>query len=132
MAKKITAIRRYKPEIERNPTWQMLEIIHHMTDATGLSRGAILNVVYRLQEVILAAHRDGRALKLEGLGTFTPVMRTDGSLDILFRPHVEILRQLNNMTQFHAKILNKANIGKSSDELIAQWDRDHPDDLVED
>jgi len=55
----------------------------------------------------------------------------DGSLDILFRPHVDMLRQLNDLTKFHARILNKANIGKSSQELIAQWDRDHPDDPVE-
>jgi len=50
---------------------------------------------------------------------------------ILFPPHVDMLRQLNDLTKFHARILNKANIGKSSEELIAQWDRDHPDDPVE-
>jgi hypothetical protein len=131
MAKKITAIRRYKPEIERERTLQMLEIIRDMTRATGLSHGEILHVVYQLQEAILEAHRHGRAVKIEGLGTFTPILRLDGSLDILFRPHVEMLRQLNHLTQFHAKILNKANIGKSSEELIAQWNRDHPDDPVE-
>lgn len=132
MAKRITAIRRYKPEIQRNPTLQMPDIIGDMTQATGLTHGAVLHVMYQFQEAILTAHRDGRALKMEGLGTFTPVMRMDGSLDILFRPHVELLRQLNDLTSFHAKILNKKNIGKTSDELIAQWNRDHPDDPVQD
>jgi hypothetical protein len=132
MAKRITAIRRYKPEIERKPTLQMPDIIHDMTRATGLSHGVIVHVVYQLQEAILEAHRDGRALKMEGLGTFTPMIRTDGSLDIVFRPHVDMLRQLNDMTQFHVMILNKANIGQSSDELVAQWNKDHPDDPVED
>jgi hypothetical protein len=55
----------------------------------------------------------------------------DGNLDILFRPHVELLRQLNNPLHFHAKILNKANIGKTSADLIEQWNRDHPDDPVD-
>jgi hypothetical protein len=97
-----------------------------------LSHGAIVHVVYQLQEAILAAHRDGRALKMEGLGTFTAVIRTNSSLDILFRPHVDLLRQLNDPLRFHAKILNKKNIGKSSDDLVAQWNRDHPGDTVED
>jgi hypothetical protein len=58
-------------------------------------------------------------------------MRMDGNLDILFRPHVELLRQLNNPSRFHAKILNRANIGKSSADLIEQWNRDYPDDPVD-
>jgi hypothetical protein len=131
MAKKITAIRRYKPEIKRESTLQMAEIIPDMTRSTGLSHGEILHVLYQLQELILDAHRRGRAVKLEGLGTFTPVMRMDGNLDILFRPHVELLRRLNNLSRFHAKILNRSNIGKSSADLIEQWNRDYPDDPVD-
>ncbi len=131
MAKKITAIRRYKPEIERERTLQMPDLIHKMTHSTGLSHGEILHVIYELQEAILNAHRHGQAVKIEGLGTFTPVIRMDGSLDILFRPEMKLLRQLNDPTKFHAKILNKANIGKSSQELINQWDKDHPGNLVE-
>jgi hypothetical protein len=42
---------------------------------------------------------------------------------ILFRAHVDMLRQLNDLTKFHTKILNKTNIGKSSEELIAHWNR---------
>lgn len=132
MAKRITAIRRYKPEIKRERTLQMADIIRDMTRSTGLSHGEILHVVYQLQEAILEANREGRALKMEALGTFTPVLRMDGSLDILFRPHVDLLRELNDPTRFRAKILNKKNIGKSSEELVEQWDRDHPDDPVED
>jgi hypothetical protein len=86
MAKKITAIRYYKSEIKRERTLQMPDIIRDMTRSTGLSQGEILHVVYQLQDVILTAHRQGQALKIEGLGIFTPVIRMDGSLDILFRP----------------------------------------------
>lgn len=73
----------------------------------------------------------GQAVKIDGLGTFTPTIHVNGSLDILFRPDPEMLRQLNDRTKFYAKILNKANIGKSADELVAQWNVEHPDDLVE-
>ena len=131
MVRKITAIRRYRPEIKRDPTRQMSEIISDMSSSTTFSEGSIRNVVYQLRDVILMAHRQGQAVKIEGLGTFTPTIRMDGSFDILFRPDPDMLRQLNNPIQFHAKILNKDSLGKSADDLVAQWNAEHPDDLVE-
>jgi hypothetical protein len=131
MARKITAIRRYRPEIERKPTHQTPEIIEEMCRSTTLSRGVIRNVVDQLQETLMASFHDGRAAKIEGLGTFTPTIRMDGSLDILFRPEPDMLRQLNDTTRFKAKILNKANIGKSADDLVARWNAEHPENPVE-
>ena len=131
MARKITAIRRYRPEIERMPTLKTAELVEDMVQSTSLNEGSIRFVVYELRDVILRAHRIGQAVKIEGLGTFTPTIHVDGSLDILFRPDPDMLRQLNDRTKFYAKILNKANVGKSADELVAQWNEEHPDDLVE-
>jgi hypothetical protein len=131
MVRKITAIRRYRPEIKRDRTLQMPDIARDMTRSTGLSYGEILHVVYQLRDSILMAHRGGQAVKIEALGTFTPTVRMDGSFDILFRPEPEMLSQLNDTTKFHARILNKANIGKSADELVAKWNAEHPEDLVE-
>ena len=131
MARKITAIRRYRPEIKRERTRQMPEIVSDMSHSTTLSEGSIRNVVYQLRDAILTAHRRGRAVKIEGLGTFTPTIRVDGNFDILFRPDPDMLRQLHDRTKFHAKILNKANIGKSAYDLVAQWNAEHPDDPVE-
>ena len=131
MARKITAIRRYRPEIEREPTRQMPEIVEDMCRSTTLSSGVIFNVMHQLQETLMASFHSGRAAKIEGLGTFTPTIRMDGSLDILFRPEPDMLRQLNDRTQFNAKIINKASIGKSADDLIARWNAEHPEDPVE-
>jgi hypothetical protein len=131
MARKITAIRRYRPEIKLGRTLQTWHIVDRMARSTSLNEGSVRLVVYELRDQILIAHRTGQAVKIEGLGTFTPTIRVDGSLDILFRPDPSMLRQLNDRTQFYAKILNKANIGKSADELVAQWNLEHPDDPVE-
>ena len=131
MARKITAIRRYRPEIKLERTRQKPEIISDMSHSTTLSEGSIRNVVYQLRDAILMAHRQGQAVKIEGLETFTPTLRMDGSFDILFRPDPDMLRQLNDTTQFHAKITTKANIGRSADDLVAQWNAKHPDDPVE-
>ena len=131
MARKITAIRTYRPEIKRAPTLQMPEIVEKMCRSTTLSKGVIRNVVEQLQETLLMAFRSGRAARIEGLGTFTPTLRLDGSLDVLFRPEPEMLRQVNDKTLFTAKILNKANIGKSAADLVAQWNVEHQEDPVE-
>ena len=129
MASKITAIRKYKPDIKRERTRQMHEVTEDISQRTGLSDGQVLHVIYELRDAILKAHRHGQAVRIEGLGIFTPIMRMDGSLDIAFRPAVELLKKLNKL-KLYADILNKANIGKSSKELIAQWNRDFPDDPV--
>jgi hypothetical protein len=131
MAKKITAIRKYRPEIERMPTLQTRHMIENLARRTSLNEGSIRHVVYELRDEILRAHRTGQAVKIEGLGTFTPTIHLDGSLDILFRPDPDMLRQLNDRTKFYAKILNKANIGKTAEELVAQWNEEHPVDPVE-
>jgi HU domain-containing protein len=131
MARKITAIRKYRPEIKRERTRQMPEILSDIAHNSALNEGSIRHVVYGLREAILMAHRAGQAVKIEGLGTFTPTIRMDGSFDILFRPEPEMLRQLNDQTRFHAKILNRANIGKSANDLVAQWNAEHPDDPLE-
>lgn len=131
MAKKITAIRKYRPEVERERTMQTPQVVEAIAQRTGLNEGEIRFVVYELRDAILMAHRHGAAVKIEGLGIFTPTIRADGSLDILFRPEPDMLRQLNDFTKFYAKILNKANIGKSADKLAALWDSEHPNDPIE-
>ena len=131
MAKKITAIRSYLPEIKRMQTLQTQHLVEGMSRSSSLNEGTIRFVVYELRDAILKAHRTGQAAKIEGLGTFTPTIRLDGSLDVLFRPDPDMLRQLNDRGKFYAKILNKANIRKTADELVAQWNKEHPDDPVE-
>ena len=131
MAKKITAIRKYRPEIRREPTKQTQQLVEDIAQRTGLNEGEIRFVVYELRDAILMAHRHGQAVKVEGLGTFTPTIHMDGILDILFRPEPDMLRQLNDSTKFYAKILNKSNIGKSADELITKWNEEHPDNPMD-
>ncbi len=130
MASKITAIRKYRPEIKLRPTMQTEQLTEVIATRTGLNEGEIRFSIYELRDAILMAHRSGQAVKAEGLGTFTPTIR-NGRLDILFRPDARLLKQLNDMTSFYADILNKDNIGKSAHELVALWNQEHPDDPVE-
>jgi hypothetical protein len=130
MAAKITAIRHYRPEIKRARTVQMDELLEQMVARTGLTKGEVYHVAYELCDALLSAHREGRAVKIEGLGTFTPTIRANGRIDTVFRSEPALRRQLNDSTKFYAKILNKASIGKSAEELVARWDAEHPNDSV--
>jgi len=130
LAEKITAIRAYRPELRRVRTMQNEELVEVIAMRTGLNEGEIHFVVYELRDAILMAHRTGQAVNVEGLGIFTPTIRK-GRLDIVFRPDTELLKQLNDLHRLHTKILNKANLGKSADELVALWNQEHPEDPAE-
>lgn len=128
MAKKITVVRRYRPEIKRMKTLKTSEMVADMARSTSLNEGSIRFVLYGLRNVIMRAHRTGQAVKIDGLETFTSTIR----LDVLFRLDPNMLRHLNVLKKFYAKTLNKPNIGKTADELMAQWNTDQPEDHVED
>ena len=130
MASKITAIRRYRPEIKRMRTMQTNLMVESIAMRTGLNEGEIRFVVYEIRDALLTAHRIGQAVKIEGLGTFSPTIRADGRFDILFRPDPRLLDQLNHTTKMSATILNKKHIGKSADELVQLWNEEHPEDKV--
>jgi hypothetical protein len=132
MAKRIVAIRKYRPQIKLERTMQTPQLVEDIAMHTGLNTGEILFVVYELRDAILTAHQHGQPVKVEGLGTFTPTIRMDGSLDILFRPEPSMLNKLNDRTKLYATILNKANIGKTTDDFVAKWNKEQPDNLVED
>jgi nucleoid DNA-binding protein len=130
LAAKITAIKAYRPEIKRLPTMQNDEVVEILVQRTSLSEGELHHVVYSLRDILLMAHRTGQAVKVEGLGTFTPTIRK-GRVDIAFRPDVYLRKKLNQTFRLHADIVNKANLDKSADELVALWNQEHPDDPVE-
>lgn len=130
MAARVTALRKYRPELKLMSTMQTPEMVEHIAQRTGLNEGEIRFVVCELRDTLLMAARRGQAVKIEGLGTFTPTLRLDGRFDLLFRTEPDLRKQLNNKTQHFGKILNKDNIGKSSAELVALWNQEHPEDPV--
>jgi nucleoid DNA-binding protein len=130
MAAKITAIRAYRPELRRLPTMGIDELVEICVQRTSLSQGEIQHVIYTLRDILLMAHRAGQAVKVEGLGTFTPTIRK-GRVDIAFRPDVFLRKKLSQIFRLYAPILNKEHLDKSADELVALWNQEHPEDPVE-
>ncbi|WP_457617824.1 hypothetical protein, partial [Lutibacter sp.] len=59
-------------------------------------------------------------VKLEGIGTFSPSIKLDGTIKINFRVNRRLQDRLNMTGAFTGDIKNKENIGKTMAELEAE------------
>jgi hypothetical protein len=130
MAHKIKAINAYRPRIEQGNTVQKPELIRALSRATSLVEGSVDQTMKELRDQLIEYCRAGRAVKVEGLGTWTPTIGLDGTLDIQYRPDPAFSYGLNVPGVFTGTILNRENIGKTSEELVNQWNENNPDDPV--
>jgi len=92
--------------------------------------GSIDQATMELRDHIIEFNRAGRAVKVDGLGTFSPSIDLDGTLSISFRPDPALNYGINIPGTFSGTILNRENIGKTSDDLVAQWNQDHPENPI--
>jgi hypothetical protein len=61
--------------------------------------------------------------------SYLPNTRLDGTIDIEPRQDPRLKRDLNQR-KFGGTTMNRTNIGKSADELVALWNEIHPGDPV--
>ena len=130
MASKIKAINAYRPRIELGKRAGMDDLVDFIARSTGLNESGVRQVLLELRDAVLFFNRRGQPVKLEGLGTYTPSIDLDGVLGVGHRADVDLKNGLNVAGEFKADILNRENIGKTSDELAAMWNAEHPDDPV--
>ena len=132
MASRIKAIGALRPRIQLGKTVQKAELVRSLARATSLNEGSVDLVIKELRDQIIEYHRTGRAVKIEGLGTWTPNMALDGALDVQYRADGAIISGLNTAGLFTGDVVNRENIGKSGDELTTLWNEQHPEDPVAD
>jgi len=130
MAHRIKAINAYRPRIEQGNTVQKPELIRAVSRATGIVEGTLDQNIKELRDQIIEYCRAGRAVKVEGLGIWTPTIALDGTFDIQYRPDAAFGYSLNIPGVFSGTIINREYIGKTSDELVALWNAQHPEDQV--
>ena len=87
-------------------------------------------VIKEMRDQIIEFNRSGRAVKVEGLGTYAPNISLDGTLDVQYRADTAFGNGLNIPGTFTGTILNREFIGKTSTELVAKWNEEHPEDIV--
>jgi hypothetical protein len=130
MAPRIKAVNAYRPQIKQGNTVQKAELIRAVSRATSLVEGSVDQAVKEVRDQIIEFCRAGRAVKVEGLGTFTPTIDLDGYFSISFRADAAMNAGINLPGTFSGTILNREFIGKTSDELVARWNADHSEDPV--
>jgi len=130
MAHRIKAVNAYRPRIEQGNTVQKPELIRAVSRATGIVEGSLDQNIKELRDQLIEYCRSGRAVKVEGLGTWTPTIALDGTLDIQYRPDAAFGYGLNIPGVFSGTIINRENIGKTGEELVAKWNEEYPEDQV--
>lgn len=130
MAKLIQAVGTYGPRVEVARTVQTRQIAEYIASRTSLNRGEIEGILRELNETIVFFTKQGDAVKLENVGTFTPTIDLGGVLDVGFRLDTGIDGALNAPGAFTGEVANRENVGKSSADLKQLWNTAHPDDLI--
>jgi len=130
MAPRIKAVNAYRPRIEQGNTVQKPELIRAVSRATSLVEGTVDQAVKEVRDQVIEFCRAGRAVKVDGLGTFTPTIDLDGYFAISFRADTALNAGINMTGVFSGKIINREHIGKTSDDLITKWNTEHTDDPV--
>ena len=130
MAPKIKAVNAYRPRIDQGNTVQKPEFIRAVSRATSLVEGTVDQAIKETRDQIIEFCRAGRAVKVDGLGIFTPTIDLDGNLAISFRADAYLNYGLNLPGTFSGTIRNREFIGKTSIDLIAKWNEENPTDQV--
>lgn len=130
MAPRIKAVNAYRPRIEQGNTVQRPELVRAISRSTSLVEGAADMAIKEVRDQIIEFCRAGRAVKVDGLGTFTPTIDLDGYFAISYRADPAMNAGINLPGTFTGTIANREYIGRSSDELITKWNEEHADDPV--
>src|SRR6266487_2710719 len=130
MAHRIQVISIYRPRVEQGNTVQKPELIRSVSRATGIVEALLDYVIKELRDKIIEFLRSGRAVKIEGLGTWTPNVGLDGKFHIQYRPDAALVKELNIPCTFTGTIRNCNNTGRTGNEIVQKWNEDHPEDLV--
>lgn len=130
MATRIEAVNAYRPKIKLGRIAGTDELVAFIARSTGLNESGVRQVLLELRDAAIFFNSQGRSVKLEGLGNYTPNIDLKGKLKISHRADSALINALNAGGAFRGDIINKDNIGKTSDELVAMWNADHPTDPV--
>ena len=130
MAKKIQAWATYGPRIDLGDPVTEEDIIENIVAATNQSKGSVLAVLAELDVQLEAGLKAGRIVHLPNGTHFEPTGKKDGTININVRVQADLDNKVNS--GFRGKWINAENIGKTEAEIVALWNKDHPNDLIPD
>jgi hypothetical protein len=129
MAKLIQAFSAYGPRIDLIEAADTERFMGLITQRTTLSAGVVKNVQESEVETLIGLLKEGRPVHT-GVAIFTPSIDLQGKIDISVRVDKRIISALNSNGAFSGKLIHGENVGKTSQELAALWNEEHPTDLI--
>jgi hypothetical protein len=133
VAKRLSVLNLLRPKILSQGVADMETIAGRVAKNTTFNQDEIYGIVRLYVREAIAALQAGETVKLDGFLSVSPNMKVGGTVKLSIRGDRQAVSSLNNpLLWTAAKVLNHANLSKSSDEIVAQWDQEHPDDPVTD
>ena len=131
MAKRIVAIKHYRPRLKRTRRVEPDEFAEYVAGISSLTVGDVRHALADISFALLSLLRAGQSVRLEGLGLIMPGIDTQGNFVVRLKPDRKLRIDVTQATEFYGKVINRQHIGKSGDALVALWNAEHPDDPVE-
>lgn len=129
MAQKIQAIATFGPRIDLMEAADHKRFMELITQRTTLSAGVVKNVQESEVETLIGLLKEGRPVHT-GIAIFTPSINLNGEIDINVKVDKRVTSALNAESAFTGKLIHAENIGKTSEDLIALWNTEHPDNQI--
>ena len=95
MAPRIKAVNAYRPRIEQGNTAPKRELLRAASRATGIVEGSLDLGIKEVRDQIIEFCRAGRAVKVEGLGIFSPSIDLNGQFAVVYRADLALYYGLN-------------------------------------
>jgi hypothetical protein len=134
MAKRISAINQLRPKIQSQGVANLETLAARLArQSTTFDEDEMFGIFRKLVREVNHALQNGETVKLDGLLNISPQMKVGGAVKLGIRNDSSVVAGLNDPALWTAnKVINHANMRKTSEELVAMWNEEHPDDLVED
>lgn len=134
MAKRISVINKLRPKVQSQGLVDLGALAARMArQSTTFDEDEMFGIFRKMMREIKAALQNGETVKLDGLVNVKPTMKVGGQVNLGLRADRSAIAHLNDPKLWTAdKVLNHGNMNKTTDELIALWNEEHPDDPVED
>ncbi|MCA9936323.1 MAG: hypothetical protein H6662_00055 [Ardenticatenaceae bacterium] len=134
MAEKIVVVNQLRPKIQSQGVVDIEELARRIArQSTTFDEDEMFGIFRKAMREMLAALQNGETVKLDGVLTISVNMKVGGEVGLIVRGNRSAIASLQNPALWTAvKVSNHANLHKSSEELIAEWNAVHPEDPVDD
>ncbi|MCA9872560.1 MAG: hypothetical protein KC441_02870 [Anaerolineales bacterium] len=133
MATKIAIISQVRPKIKSQGVAD-LEILaaRIARQSTTFDEDEMFGIFRKMVREIIVSLQNGETVKLDGLLNITPQMKLGGEVGLSIRADRGVVSDLSNPKLWTAdKVINYANIRKTMESLLADWNENHPEDMIE-